>query len=57
MGGGDATTLPVRIFTSVEFDFGGDVMAIAALIVGGSVLLMLALDRLIGLDRLFGAKA
>jgi len=30
-------------------------MAIAALIVGGSVLLMLALDRLIGLDRLFGA--
>ena len=55
MGGGDATTLPVRIFTTVEFDFGGDVMAIAALIVGGSVLLMLALDRLIGLDRLFGA--
>lgn len=56
MGGGDATTLPVRIFTTVEFDFGGDVMAIAALIVGGSVLLMLLLDRLIGLELLFGAK-
>jgi putative spermidine/putrescine transport system permease protein len=56
MGGGDATTLPVRIFTTVEFDFGGEVMAIAALIVGGSVLLMLVLDRLIGLDCLFGAR-
>lgn len=56
MGGGDATTLPVRIFTTVEFDFGGDVMAIAALIVGGSVALMLVLDRLVGLDRLFGAR-
>ena len=56
MGGGDATTLPVRIFSTVEFDFGSDVMAIAALIVGGSILLMLVLDRLIGLDRLFGAK-
>jgi len=56
MGGGDATTLPVRIFTTVEFDFGGEVMAISALIVGGSVLLMLVLDRLIGLDCLFGAR-
>ena len=37
MGGGDATTLPVRIFTTVEFDFGGDVMAVSAVIVGASV--------------------
>jgi putative spermidine/putrescine transport system permease protein len=56
MGGGNATTLPVRIFTTVEFDFGGDVMAVAALIVGVSALLMLVLDRLIGLGDLFGAK-
>ena len=42
---------------TVEFDFGGDVMAIAALIVGGSIVLMLALDRLIGLDRLFSARS
>jgi putative spermidine/putrescine transport system permease protein len=56
MGGGNATTLPVRIFTTVEFDFGGDVMAVAALIVGISAVLMLVLDRLIGLGDLFGAK-
>ncbi|MFL6798127.1 MAG: ABC transporter permease [Xanthobacteraceae bacterium] len=56
MGGGNATTLPVRIFTTVEFDFGGDVMAIAALIVGASAALMLVLDRLVGIVELFGAK-
>jgi putative spermidine/putrescine transport system permease protein len=56
MGGGNATTLPVRIFTTVEFDFGGDVMAISALIVAASAVLMLVLDRLVGLGELFGAK-
>ncbi len=56
MGGGNATTLPVRIFTTVEFDFGGDVMAVAAVIVGASFVLMLMLDRLIGIERLFGAR-
>jgi putative spermidine/putrescine transport system permease protein len=56
MGGGDATTLPVRIFTTVEFDFGGDVMAVSALIVGASALLMLLLDRLVGIEQLFGVK-
>jgi putative spermidine/putrescine transport system permease protein len=56
IGGGDATTLPVRIFTTVEFDFGGDVMAVAALIVGVSILLMLVLDRLVGLEQIFGAR-
>ena len=56
MGGGHATTLPVRIFTTVEFDFGGDVMAVASAIVGVSVVAMILLDRLIGLGELFGAK-
>ncbi len=56
IGGGDATTLPVRIFTTVEFDFGGDIMAVATLIVGASVLLMLLLDRLVGLEQFFGAR-
>jgi putative spermidine/putrescine transport system permease protein len=56
MGGGNATTLPVRIFTTVEFDFGGDVMAIAALVVAASAVLMLVLDRLVGIGELFGAK-
>lgn len=56
MGGGRATTLPVRIFTTVEFDFGGDVMAVSLAIVGVSIVAMLLLDRLIGLGELFGAK-
>lgn len=56
MGGGDNTTLPVSIFTTVEFDFGGDVMAVSALIVGASALLMLLLDRLVGIEQLFGVK-
>ena len=56
VGGGDATTLPVRIFTTVEFDFGGDVMAVAALVVGVSVALMLLLDRLVGLEQFFGSR-
>ncbi|MBV8537420.1 MAG: ABC transporter permease [Alphaproteobacteria bacterium] len=56
VGGGDATTLPVRIFTTVEFDFGGDIMAVASLIVGVSVALMLALDRLVGLEQFFGGR-
>jgi putative spermidine/putrescine transport system permease protein len=56
MGGGDATTLPVRIFTTVEFDFGGDIMAVASLIVGVSVVLMLLLDRLVGLEQFFGSR-
>ncbi len=56
MGGGDATTLPVRIFTTVEFDFGGDVMAVAAVIVGASAVLMLLLDRLVGIEQLFGVR-
>jgi putative spermidine/putrescine transport system permease protein len=56
MGGGYATTLPVRIFTTVEFDFGGDVMAVAALVVGVSAVLVLVLDQFIGIGELFGAK-
>lgn len=56
MGGGNATTLPVRIFTAVEFDFSGDIMAVAAAIVAASVVLMVLLDRLIGIEQLFGAR-
>jgi len=56
MGGGNATTLPVRIFTTIEFDFSGDVMAVAAVIVVASVVLMLLLDRLVGIEQLFGAR-
>jgi putative spermidine/putrescine transport system permease protein len=56
MGGGNSTTLPIRIFTAIEFDFGGDVMAISALIVLVSVALMLVLDRIVELGQFFGSK-
>jgi putative spermidine/putrescine transport system permease protein len=56
MGGGNSTTLPIRIFTAIEFDFGGDVMAISALIVLVSVALMLLLDRVVELGQFFGSK-
>jgi putative spermidine/putrescine transport system permease protein len=56
MGGGDATTLPVKIFTAIEISFGGDILAVASLVVCGSVVLMLMLDRLVGLERLFATK-
>jgi len=56
MGGGDATTLPVKIFTAMEISFGGDVLAIASVIVAGSVVLMLILDRVVGLERLFATR-
>jgi putative spermidine/putrescine transport system permease protein len=55
LGGGDATTLPVKIFTTIEFSFTADVMALASLIVFVSLALMVALDRFVGLDRFFGA--
>jgi putative spermidine/putrescine transport system permease protein len=54
VGGGDATTLPVKIFTSIEFSFGSDVMAVSSILVGLSIVLMIVLDRIFGLDKFFG---
>lgn len=56
MGGADATTLPVRIFTAIEINFGGDILAVSSMIVGASVALMLILDRVIGLEHLFATR-
>jgi putative spermidine/putrescine transport system permease protein len=55
LGGGDAVTLPVKIYTSVEFAIDADVMAVGSIVIGGSLICMLLLDRLIGLDRFFGS--
>jgi len=54
MGGADTVTLPVRIFTSIEFSFDASVMAVSALVILGSMILMLVVDRLVGLDRVLG---
>jgi putative spermidine/putrescine transport system permease protein len=56
MGGGtDSTTLPIKILQAVEFSFEPDVMAISSLLVLVTILLMVVLDRLVGLERFFGA--
>lgn len=54
VGGGDATTLPVAIFSAIEFSLEADVMAVASIVIFGSVAIMLLVDRLIGLNRFFG---
>ncbi|MFT4268433.1 MAG: ABC transporter permease [Xenophilus sp.] len=54
LGGGDAMTLPVKIYTSVEFNFNPDLMAVSSLVTGASLLLMLLLDKLTGLERVAG---
>lgn len=56
MGGGSATTLPVKIFAAIEISFGGDILAVSSIIVGASVVVMLILDRFVGLERMFMSK-
>jgi putative spermidine/putrescine transport system permease protein len=52
--GGSTVTLPVKIYTSVEFAIDADVMAVGTIVILGSFVCMLALDRVIGLDKFFG---
>jgi putative spermidine/putrescine transport system permease protein len=54
LGGGGAMTLPVKIYTSVEFGIDADVMAVGSIVIVGSLICMLVLDRLVGLDKCFG---
>lgn len=54
LGGTNTVTLPVKIFTSIEFSFDASVMAVATIVVVGSTLLMIAVDRLIGLESFLG---
>lgn len=55
LGGSNTVTLPVKIFTSIEFSFDASVMAVATLVVAGSLALMLVVERLIGLEVFIGA--
>jgi putative spermidine/putrescine transport system permease protein len=54
MGGGAATTLPVKIFTSIQFSLAPYVMAVATILMAMSLVLMLVLGRSLGLDKFFG---
>lgn len=55
--GGDAssTTMPVKIYTSIEYSLKPDIMAISALVIYGSLALMVLLERTLGLEKFFGS--
>lgn len=52
IGGGDVMTLPLKIYTSVEFNFDPDIMAVSALVNLASLILLILVDRLTGLERI-----
>lgn len=55
LGGTGTVTLPVKIFTSIEFSFDASIMAIATIVIAGSMALMIAIDRLIGIEKILGS--
>jgi len=54
IGGANVTTLPVKIFTSIEFSLDVWVMAVASIVILISLLLLIVVDRLIGFDKFYG---
>jgi putative spermidine/putrescine transport system permease protein len=54
VGGGTTMTFPVKIYTSVEYNFNTDMMAVSTVVIIGSLLVILLLNWLIGLERFFG---
>ncbi|MGE5339269.1 MAG: ABC transporter permease [Gemmatimonadota bacterium] len=50
------TTLPVRMFLYIEDTIDPLVAAVSTLMIAGTAVLMLVLDRLVGLERLFVGK-
>src|SRR5690606_7502691 len=49
-----STTLPVKILAVIEYSFEPDVLAISSILVLASVILVLILERTVGLEKLFG---
>jgi putative spermidine/putrescine transport system permease protein len=56
LGGSNTVTLPVKIFTSIEFSFDASIMAVATLVIAGSMALMYVVERLIGLEAFLGSR-
>lgn len=57
MGGGQgSTTLPLKILGAMEFSLQPDIMALAMMIVIVSLMCMLIIHRVVGLERFFGGK-
>ena len=54
VGSGDEQTLPVKILTILDYSFSPYIMAISAIMVYGSIVLLLIIHRLLGLEKIFG---
>lgn len=50
LASGDTTTLPVQIFLDMQFDFRPDMLAVSTIVVVASVAIIIAVQRLAGLD-------
>jgi putative spermidine/putrescine transport system permease protein len=57
LSSGQNTTLPVRIFSTIEFSFSTAIMTISSIIIVASMLVLLIVDRVVGLERVLGSKA
>jgi len=55
LGANGITTFPVEIFDAMQFDFDPSILAISSLTIVGSIVLILALQRLVGMDALLRA--
>jgi putative spermidine/putrescine transport system permease protein len=49
------TTFPVEIFQAMQFDFNPAVLAISSITIAGSLVLMIGLQRLVGMETLLRA--
>ena len=54
LGGANVTTLPVKIFTSIEFSLDVWVMAVASLVILVSLVVLIVIDRLVGFEKFYG---
>jgi len=57
LGGPGATTFPVELFSSMQFDFNPSILAVSTLTLILSIAVLVLLQRLVGLDALLRAGA
>lgn len=55
LSGPEAMTLPIKIFTSIEYSIDPSLMALAACVIYVSLAMMVLLELTLGLDKFFGA--
>jgi putative spermidine/putrescine transport system permease protein len=51
---GEDLTLPLQILSVVEYDFSPSVMAVSAVLIYGSLIMVILINALVGIDRMFG---